>query len=45
MLVILEMGNLYGALAERQALAMAPLQDANYEMLEGFAEEIRGEDK
>lgn len=32
-------------LAETQALAMQPIQDAAYEMLEGFAVEIRGEEK
>lgn len=29
--------------AELKALTMAPIQDAHYEVLEGFAEEIRGE--
>jgi hypothetical protein len=29
--------------AEQRALSLAPIQDAHYEVLDGFAEEIRGE--
>lgn len=39
----LEQNGELATLAEQRAISQSPIQDAHYEVLEGFAEEIRGE--